>query len=427
MKILCFLAAAVCMLLWPQVAVADCDPLVKETVQLLRSRFEATEAKIRAVPVPERDSLHYRELQEQALRELEALQCAIEASAPPEEVKRGPKVITPFVEVPVLFVTDRQSIDQAEGRHAFFGQVRTASGVAYGRVKVTMPAERYEEGWAIPINMRIAQVTNASAGVSTDRPVVFSQESFINEIKAYRGAVPSGSKVRLLILVHGYNVTYSDATKSAARLAFGLRLNTLPVAISWPSQGATLRYWQDEQSVEISVERFRPVFQFLLTLPEVDEVIVVGHSMGSRLVTRVLSQLELQKVALGKLWRVVFAAADLAEDELRELWARIEPLGKNGWTLYTSSNDIALMASRIIHGLPRVGDSRDRVFSIAKADTIDASAVAPILRGYGHSYVIDNPELLGDLRKWIAEGSAPGKRGLRRGSRPPTSYWELAK
>jgi esterase/lipase superfamily enzyme len=406
---------------------AVCDPLPPESEEVLTVRFDSLESQIRAIPDKERGSPHYRQLQEAALLELEQLQCVREAQSPAEDVKRGPNIETPFVEIPVLFATDRQSITSAEGRHTYFGGGRASSGVTLGKILVTMPAERFEEGWALPVGMRVIKVKDTSAGVTASKPDTFTQTKLAEEIRVYKTSLPTNTRSRLLVFVHGFNVTYADAAKATARLAFGLRVNLLPIAISWPSQGATLRYWQDEQSVETSIERFRPVFGALLTMADVDEVLIVGHSMGTRLITRVLSQLDLQKAKLDKLWRVVYAAADLGEEELRELWPRIEPLGQKGWTFYTSANDVALMASRIIHGFPRVGDSKDRVFSIDKSETIDASAIAPFLRNYGHSYLIDNPLLQADLRRWVVQGSAANARGLRAGNRPPAVFWELPK
>jgi esterase/lipase superfamily enzyme len=148
--------------------------------------------------------------------------------------------------------------------------------------------------------------------------------------------------------------------------------------------------------------------------------------MGARLVTRVLSELELQKINLEKLSRVVYAAADLGENELREVWKRIEPRGRKGWTLYTSKNDFALMASRIIHGESRLGDSTYRTFVIDKADTVDATSVAPFLRGYGHSYLIDNRSAQRDIRRWILQGTPASARNLRPGVGGTSLFWELS-
>jgi esterase/lipase superfamily enzyme len=408
-------------------AQARCDVTAAEPLEIVKARYQLLEAQIEALPDSERNSGQHRDLQERALEELEKLQCAQEERAPAEEVKRGPSTETAFVRVPLLFITDRKHISEPENGHRYFSASLAPSGVTFGSISVTLPAERFDESRPVPIGMEIIKIKDTSAGVTLATPDELTSEDLAQKIVSYKASLPPKTKSRLLLFVHGYNVTFADAAQAAVRLAYGLRIELLPIAISWPSQGETLSYWQDEQSVETSIERFRPIFQMLLTAPEVDEVILVGHSMGTRLVTRVLSQLDLQKAKLDKLSRIVFAAADLGEEELRELWPRIMPLGQNGWTIYTSANDIALMASRIIHGFPRVGDSKKRVFQIEKAETIDASAVAPFMRGYGHSYVIDNSFLQEDLRRWIIQGSSASERGLLAGNRPPAVFWELPK
>jgi len=229
-----------------------------------------------------------------------------------------------------------------------------------------------------------------------------------------------------LIFVHGFNVTYPEAIQALARLSFGLHIDVLPVALSWPSQGSLPKYWNDEENIEPSIERLRPELLWLLSHPDIDEVILVAHSMGSRLVTRTLSQLELQKAQLPKLTRIALAAADLYEGEFRELWPRIRKLPAKGWLFYTSANDLALLASSIVHAAPPIGDSRKRVFTVQQADTVDASAVAPKLRGYGHSYVIDNPLLRVDLRRWVAQGLPAAQRGLTKESRTGAEFWEIS-
>ena len=201
---------------------------------------------------------------------------------------------------------------------------------SYGTIRVTLPAERFDgtaRAGMRPIGERLA-----SQGVSVAQPHIFSDSELGNAIASYKSQLPVNAPVRLLIFVHGYNVSYKDAAKSAARLAFGLRTDIMPVVISWPSQGKRLLYMKDEESLQTSLESLRPIFRQLLTQPDVDEVMVVGHSMGARLVARVLSQLELQNARLDKLWRIVFAAADISEGEFRSVWPRLAPLGQRGWT-----------------------------------------------------------------------------------------------
>jgi esterase/lipase superfamily enzyme len=407
-------------------AVAQC-PSPLQPLPELETRLNETLGQLAAFDQSKRSSGKYRELQERALQELEQVQCAREEAGPEEAVTRGPSVDTPFALVPVLFLTDRAPLKTARGRHQYYSGDRRASGVEYGRAVVRMPAEDYVTGSPLPAGVSVTTETNAQNGVSVGEPERLSRDQITESIQRYKASLPARTPVRLLIFVHGFNVTFPEATKAIARLSFGLRIHALPIVVSWPSQGALLKYWNDEQNVEPSIERLRPELLWLFQHSDVDEIILVAHSMGSRVASRVLSQLELQKKPTEKLTRVAFAAADLNEAEIRELWTRIRNLPTKGWLFYTSRNDFALLASSIVHAVPPVGDSRQRVFTIDPAETVDASAVAPMLKGYGHSYLIDNPLLRVDLRRWIAQGIAAEKRGLAKGKRPDAVFWEITK
>lgn len=409
---------------------ADAQCLASQDVDIisLRGRLDGALDQLEKTGNAERATPEYRRLQEQALIDLEQLQCAEELSAPSEAVKRGPGVQTPFATVPVVSITDRSTIVATAGRHEYFGPDRSQSGVSYDRLLVRMPAEGYTPGAALPAGVTIDNEASSGSGVSLLGPTTLSREQFTEQLRAFKKQIRQASPTsptRILLFVHGFNVSYPEAAKAVARLAFGTGLSVFPIVLSWPSQAAVLQYWHDEEIVEPSTERFRPVLQFLLSHPDVDEVIIVAHSMGSRLVTRMLSQLQLQGAAIPKLTRVSMAAADISEAEIRELWPRVSAMPTKGWLFYTSSNDFALRASFIVHSNPPVGDSRARIFTLPPSDTVDASAVAPTLRGYGHSYVIDNPALTIDLRRWIAQGLAVSDRGLVKGNRPPAVFWSL--
>ena len=406
------------------VAQADCEVLSPLGAAELEAQFQDVQRQLAAIPEANRDKAEYRLLQERGLTVLEQLQCKREADAPKEAVKRGPGVSTAFASIPVLVITDRAT-QQTTDAGKYFGANRQASGLTFGQVEVRLPAENFSAGDPVPVGVKMTSVDDSSEGVSVTLPTLFAAEKLTERVQQYKAQLPAKVPVRVLVFIHGFNVSYRDSIQAAARLAWGLRLDVLPIAVTWPSQAKILRYWQDEQSIDPSKERLRPILQQIFAHADVDEVIVVAHSMGTRLTTRVLSDLELQKAAIPKLSRVAFAAADLNEEEIRELWPRLQAMPKKGWTIYTSGNDFALMASRIIHARSPVGDSRDRVFTLPPADTVDASAVAPALRGYGHSYLIDNPLLQTDLRRWIVPGAPVAQRGLKQDTRPPATFWTI--
>lgn len=404
---------------------ADCEGLPAATAAELDAQLQDVQRQLAATPQADRGKPEYRQLQDRGLTLLEQVQCKREAEAPTEAVKRGPGVATAFATVPVLFITDRAAF-QTKDAGKYFGVDRQSSGVSSGRVEVRLPAEHYSAGDPVPVGIKVASVEGTSDGISVALPTLFETDRFSEQIQQYKSRLPAKAPLRVVVFIHGFNVSYRDSIQAAARLAWGLRIDVLPIAVTWPSQAKVLSYWQDEQSIEPSKERLRPVLKQILTDANVDEVILVAHSLGTRLTTRLLSDLNLEKADVSKLTRVAFAAADLNEEEIRELWPRVQPMPKKGWTFYTSGNDFALMASRIVHARPAVGDSRDRVFTSPPGDTVDATAIAPALKGYGHSYLIDNPLLQTDLRRWIFPGAAVDKRGLKQETRPPsTTFWTI--
>jgi len=64
-------------------------------------------------------------------------------------------------------------------------------------------------------------------------------------------------------------------------------------------------------------------------------------------------------------------------------------------TLYASSKDYALKASRIFNGNPRAGDSGPLIIIMPRLETIDATeAVTSFL---GHSYFLDDRLIISDI------------------------------
>jgi esterase/lipase superfamily enzyme len=92
-------------------------------------------------------------------------------------------------------------------------------------------------------------------------------------------------------------------------------------------------------------------------------------------------------------------------------------------TLYASSNDRALKASKEVHGFRRAGDSAPEVLVIPGIDTIDVSTVDTSL--LGHSYVGDNCSVLSDMQRLLRKREPPDRRASlqRKEKGPGLAYW----
>jgi len=73
-----------------------------------------------------------------------------------------------------------------------------------------------------------------------------------------------------------------------------------------------------------------------------------------------------------------------------------------------SSDDLALKASKTLHGNPRAGDSTDGLVLVKGIETIDASGVDTSF--LSHSYFADTNSIISDIFDLIQSG----KRALNR-------------
>jgi esterase/lipase superfamily enzyme len=119
---------------------------------------------------------------------------------------------------------------------------------------------------------------------------------------------------------------------------------------------------------------------------------------------------------------VVLAAPDIdAEVFRRDLAPAITQIARRV-TLYASSNDQALLASRTLHAYPRAGESGANLVVAPGIDTIDVSAVDTSL--LGHSYYGDNNSIIADLYHLVHDALPPGQRErLQAANLSGLPYW----
>ena len=93
-------------------------------------------------------------------------------------------------------------------------------------------------------------------------------------------------------------------------------------------------------------------------------------------------------------------------------------------TLYASSNDLALTASKKVHRYPRAGDAGEGLILVPGIETIDATHVNTGL--FGHSYFADEKSVLSDIFYLIHDGKRAAQRfGLNQIDAQGGRYWEI--
>jgi esterase/lipase superfamily enzyme len=390
-----------------------------QTSTALESRVKALQDELTAAKATESgaaESASVRKAQEQLLLAIEELECQQESSI---SAQKGILSTSTFVQVPLLYVTDRQRAvpPKADG----FYTSATTGGLEFGRVNAIINEIGSIRTGLINGTKRVSAPTAmGKAQVQALQPL--SEKALTDMMIAPRPG--PHEPVRVLLFVHGFNVQFYEAALSVARLATSMQVSLVPVFYSWPSRGDVIGYWHDEDEAPAAAVRFTPFLERLLSGPA-DEVIIVCHSMGARIVTRALGELARKNAKLSSLKKVVYAAADINVEEFNAQWLSLQKIQGTEWTLYESSGDFALRLSTYIHGFRRVGESDGGVYVQDGIDTIDASSTTSIFRTFGHSYIVSSPALAADLGDWVAQGLPPGVRGLERLLQGKAVYWRF--
>lgn len=148
--------------------------------------------------------------------------------------------------------------------------------------------------------------------------------------------------------------------------------------------------------------------------------------MGNRGLTRAIAALMLERPDLkGRFREIILAAPDVDADVFRnELAPALTQAGKRV-TLYASSKDMALKASKEVHGYPRAGDTAGGIVIVPGVDTIDASLVDDSI--LAHSYFVESIPVIRDIAQMFRTNQAPTQRPLLKAVRGPGgTHWELA-
>lgn len=311
------------------------------------------------------------------------------AAAPKEQSD----VLADHAVVQVFYATDRNDTGSTEPRRRY-GTNR--GKLTFGTCKVSIPRDHRIGELEAPSIWRFEFRENPQKHV-----VLLSVESsptdvFFRHLNEHLDASP---KRRALVFVHGYNVSFEDAARRTAQMAYDLAFEGAPIFYSWPSQAHELKYTVDETNLEWSRANLRIFLAQVLERTTAENIYLIAHSMGNRALVGAFADLvEQSPDARVRFREIILTAPDIdAETFTRDIAPKLvgTDSAKTPVTLYASSNDRALRASYAVHGSPRAGDTRRGVVLFPGIETIDASSVDTSL--IGHSYYAENRSVISDI------------------------------
>jgi esterase/lipase superfamily enzyme len=227
------------------------------------------------------------------------------------------------------------------------------------------------------------------------------------------------------VIVHGYNIEFDEAARRTAQIGYDLRVDGITTFFSWPSRGRVVRYFQDEETVQLSERKFLEFIRHLSAVPEIDEISILAHSMGNRLLLGTVARL-LHERTVGSIkapiGQIILTAADIPSVGFHQEATSYLELAKKRVTTYSCTQDIPLRVSRFIHGgRDRIG-LQPPVFVYPQVDSISAGDLD--LYGLGHNYYAENAPVIYDLAQLLHHDTAPDSRlRLERGPAEHGLHW----
>jgi len=322
------------------------------------------------------------------------------------------------VVVPVFYGTDRVGI-AADDPEEVYGADRGPQ--SFGLAEISMPPDhqvgQIEEPSLIALEFSAQATRHVVLKSLTPKP----EAPFIAALQQH---IRETGNHAVFIFVHGYNVSFAEAARRTAQIAYDLEWDGTPIFYSWPSHADTNIYDSDRENALVAATDLAAFIEMVAVYSGAAQVHVIAHSMGNEPVLAALGRYAASTGATGVplVDEVVLAAPDVAADELGPLVASARGAARH-FTLYVSENDTALYLSSLLNEKPRAGDSSAGVLILPGVDTIDASAAESDM--VGHSYYGENRAILADVFNLLKTGMSPDKRFGLHPADGGQKYWVL--
>lgn len=322
--------------------------------------------------------------------------------------------------VRVLFATDRNRISSSEPDEMF--GTKRGNAVNYGICDISIP-RNHKKGVLEDASLFSLQFRNdPEKHVTLLKIDVKDKENFFKKVKE---RVNDYAGKKAFIFIHGYNVSFEDASRRTAQMAYDLRFDGAPVFYSWPSVGETYGYKIDEGNNEWSERNLKAFLNDFLSKSDAQNIYLIAHSMGNRLLTKTITSLIAENPENAKrIKEIILAAPDIDAAVFKNVIAPALTKYNNPVTLYVSSNDLALYMSCKLSAYPRAGQAGEAMTILPGVDTIDATNVNCGI--FKHSYFGESPDVLSDISTIIKFNKrAKDREGLTQLRRGDDFFWEF--
>ena len=256
---------------------------------------------------------------------------------------------------------------------------------------------------------------------------LLDQSEFITQLRQQVQASPLRS---ILINVNGFRERFPSALRKTAFLSHVLDINSPVLVFDWPGdQGSTPRGYRRAQRIAgESGAELAQTLGLIIRQVQPDRLWLVANSMGGEVVVHAFSILYQETDladAEAEIEDVVLTAPDVDREEFdRQFKREIAALARN-LTVYVSSNDRALLISRVINRGRRLGEGTlnprnpdqseeaARILELVEPNNelVTLVDVTPVNRTRNfHNFSLETPEFFDDLFLRLTNTDTPSNR-----------------
>jgi esterase/lipase superfamily enzyme len=251
-------------------------------------------------------------------------------------------------------------------------------------------------------------------------------------VEGLRAQVAASPRRSLLLVVHGFREAYPSALRKTAFLAHVLDIDTPVLVFDWPGdQGSSLRgYRRARQVAQASGAELAETLKLVIDQVQPERLWLMANSMGGQVVADAFHVLYREADladAQTENEDVVLTAPDVDHQEFDQQFKKeIAALARH-LTVYVSSNDRALLVSRVVNRGQRLGESTldpsnpDQSQQAARLtellepgeDRLVLVDVTPVNRTRNfHNFSLETPEFFDDLFLRFTGSGLPQSREL---------------
>jgi len=236
-----------------------------------------------------------------------------------------------------------------------------------------------------------------------------------------QGEISTGGEA--FIFIHGYNNSFEDAARRTAQIAHDLKFKGAPLMYSWPSKakGTLSAYKEDGRTALLCEENVTRFIEAIALESGARKIHLIAHSMGNRVLSQALKNISQKLVHSQKTQplfnEVILTAPDIDAELFKDSIAPHIVQTARRFTIYSSSEDLALKASRVVNSFwhQRLGEGGSHLTVFPKyqqINVVDASDIDTNLFALGHSYHADSQTVLADVKQ-VFQGISANDRDLR--------------